>query len=162
MAESRAVMLRKGVVFRCMTFSDSQLRTYNEMLAHKWSYPNQIHIHIHLSLLYQSIHVLGTIRNSPSQSQNLEFLWLARYAVKPTYAPVTTSPKIMNLRKNHVQLPPSFAPFIAVKVSYFLPPLVPLLPLLPPGPCGMYRFFVQTLMMSWLSLSSPVSALKPR
>jgi hypothetical protein len=77
--------------------------------------------------------------------------------VYPTYAPVTANPKNTNFKKNHVQLPPpEFFGLLALD-PLFLPS--PELDGLPPR---IYKFWVRTEMMSWLSWSSPVSAEKPR
>jgi hypothetical protein len=86
--------------------------------------------------------------------------------VKPTYAPVSTNPKIMNLVKNHNHPPPPRAGGNEEEEGFIelFRPFFPFSALAPVEPCPLcaYRFFVDTEMMSWLSASSPVSALKPR
>jgi hypothetical protein len=79
--------------------------------------------------------------------------------VYPTYAPVSASPNSTNLTKNHVQLP-LLSRSRVMLLAVFLP-VLGLTPEFAPG-FFLYRLCDLTVMMSWLSDSSPVSAEKPR
>lgn len=66
-------------------------------------------------------------------------------------------PKMTSLRKNHVQLPPDLR--LDLLGPLYLDRLCSACAVLP---LLLYRFLVSTLMMSKLSVSSPVMAVKPR
>ncbi len=115
---------------------------------------------------YTTLHMHAMTLHMPPQ--NLDPLVLARYIVNPTYPPTTTTASNTTLIENHLHPPGALSP---PGLYGFPSPTFPFSPLLLPAgdffpsdrpSCWICRFQVFTATMSWLSVSSPVSALKPR